>query len=749
MSHPTLPWPRLAIAALALLLMLLHASGVLPLPLLRQLDDFIYDTRLRTTMPGTLDDRIVIVDIDEKSLADIGRWPWNRLRLAELANELTERQQVRLLGFDIVFAEPDLSSGLPQLEGLATGELKDQPQFQATLQRLRSSLDYDARFADALRGRPVVLGYYFTGDRNGRKHGQLPAPVMERSALGGRPVRFTQWDGYGANLPRLAEAAPIAGFFNSVHDGDGVVRSVPLVAEHEGRYYESLALAMFRHLLGQPQVLPGLPQESWLPRNYQGLESLQLRQPGRLVEIPVDARVAALVPYRGRGGPQGGSFRYVSASELLLGRLPAGQLKDKIVLVGTTAPGMYDLRVTPVGTAYPGVEAHANLLSGLLDGALLVRPDYALGYEVLMLLLVGGVVTWLLSRLPPGPATLSVAAVVALLVALDSWLYLSQHLVMPLASLLCLAALLFVLQMGWSHGFEGRPRRALQRLFGSQVPPRLVDEMARDPQHQAMEAASLPLTVMVCDLRHFTQLSASMTAEQVREWVSRFFSCMTAVLQQHGGTLDKYVGDALLAFWGAPVQSPRHAEQAVAAAQAMVQALGPLNESLRARGLPEITMGIGLNTGMMWVGDMGSELQRSYTVMGENVTLAARIESLARSYGLPVLAGEGTRDAANHLKWQEIDRVRVKGRERPLTLYAPLPAEASEDPALASELVTWHLALKAYRAQDWDQADVQLLNLQRLNPVKQLYSLFAYRVAHLRKHPPAAGWDGAFTIDSK
>ncbi|AKJ26791.1 CHASE2 domain-containing protein [Caldimonas brevitalea] len=742
--------PRLALAAAALLVMLAHATGVLPLGWVSRLDHLIYDTRLRATLPGSLDERIVIVDIDEKSLAEVGRWPWGRQHMAALVRELFERQQVRLVGFDIVFAEPDRSSGLQQLEQLARRELKDQPQFLAKLQELRGPLDHDARFADALRGRPVVLGYYFNAEGSAGRHGSLPAPVMDRSDLAGRPVRFTRWEGYGANLPELAAAAPVAGFFNSLPDGDGVVRSAPLLAEHEGRYYESLPLAMFRRLLGHTEVAPGFPPERWLPRSYQGLESLELRRPGGRLAIPVDARVGALVPYRGPGGPAGGSFRYVSASELLQGKLAPGELRERIVLVGTTAPGMYDLRTTPVGEVYPGVEAHANLLSGLLDGRLPVRPDYALGYEVLMLLLAGvGLALWL-PRLRPAAAAAAVLAVVAALVGLNFWLYAGQRLVMPLASLLWLATLLFVIHLLCAYCLEGRPRRALERVYGRHLSPDQLDELvASTPSQAPALAARQPVSVLFCDLRNFSQLSAPLEAEQVRELMQMFLTRMTEVVAQHRGTLDKYIGDGLMAFWGAPLPAPDYAERAVAAARDMVLALAPLNQALRARGLPDVGFGIGLNTGMACVGDLGSEQRPSYTVLGDTVQVASRLEALTRSYGVDVLVGEGTREAAPHLAWQEVDRVRIKGKERLLTLYTPLAASPEHDKALASELAAWHMALKAYRAQDWDQADVQLLNLQRLNPGRQLYSLFAYRVSHLRKQPPPAGWDGAFSVDSK
>ncbi|MDP2325952.1 MAG: CHASE2 domain-containing protein, partial [Gammaproteobacteria bacterium] len=340
-------WSRIAITLIPLAFALLHASGVLSIEVLQRLDDIIYDGRLRATMPRTADERIVIVDDDEKSLAEVGRWPWARNRLAALTDELYVRQKVALVGFDIVFAEADESSGLKRLQQLAQGELRDQPAFAERLGQLQASLDYDAVFAKALEKRPVVLGYYFTSDRNGRTSGVLPAPVMEAGNLQGRPIKFTTWSGYGSNLAQIGNAAPMAGFFNSITDTDGVVRSIPLVAEHKGRYYESLSLAMFRMLNGLPSVEPGFPRDRIVSRSYQGLESILLRQGEKTLAIPVDDRVATLVPFRGPGGPEGGSFKYVSASELLAGKLAPEALKDKIVLVGTTAPGLLDLRVTP------------------------------------------------------------------------------------------------------------------------------------------------------------------------------------------------------------------------------------------------------------------------------------------------------------------------------------------------------------------------------------------------------------------
>lgn len=742
-------WSRIAVTLIPLLFALLHASSILQIDVLQRLDDIVYDTRLRATMPGTVDERIVIVDIDEKSLAEVGRWPWSRNKLALLTDELFVRQEVALIGFDVVFAEADDSSGLSRLKLLAQNELRDQAAFAQRLVELQGVLDYDALFAKSLVNKPAVLGYYFTSDRDGRTSGELPAPVMQKEALTGRPIKFTSWNGYGANISQIAQTVPMAGFFNSITEGDGVVRSIPLLAEYKGQYYESLSLAMFRMLVGLPKVEPGFPQERFLSRNYQGLESILLKQGGKTLAIPVDARVAALVPFRGRGGVNGGSFKYISAADLIAKRTPAAALKGKIVLLGTTAPGLLDLRVTPVGETYPGVETHANVISGLLDGKLLVKPDYAVGFEVLMLLLVG---VTLAVTLPLLTATKAVALSVAMLAGvfgLNLWLYLSYELVFPLASSVVMVLTAFALNMSYGYFVESRSKRELANLFGTYVPPELVDEMVKDPDSYSMKASSKELTVMFCDMRGFTKLSEKMEPTELQALLNEVFTRLTDIIRANRGTIDKYMGDCVMAFWGAPVETPSHAQLAVKTAIEMSAAVTKLNAEYRAKGIPEIGVGIGLNTGTMCVGDMGSDIRRSYTVIGDAVNLGSRLEGLSKTYGTEIVVSESTRKMAPDFAWLELDKVRVKGKEQAVGIYFPMGSSDKLDKNEATELKTWATVLKAYRNQDWDQCDVQLLNLERMGAKKFLYQLYVERVASMRLLPFDPGWDGATNFETK
>lgn len=742
-------WPRIAVTLLPVLFALLHAVGVARIGVLQRLDDVIYDARLRATSPHTQDARIVIVDIDEKSLAEVGRWPWSRNKLGQLVDALFDQQQIALLGFDVVFAEADESSGLARLNALARTELKDQAGFSERLRQLQPELDFDGIFAKALEKKPVVLGYYFTSDRAGWVSGRLPEPVLSRSGLQGSSIRATSWTGYGANIDVLAHAAPVAGFFNTITDGDGVVRSLPLLAEYKGQYYESMALAMFRVLTSMPAVAPGFSSTQFLSRRFQGLDRVLLQQGEKSLAVPVDERMATLVPYRGPGGVVGGSFRYVSAADILAKRIEPGSLKDQIVLVGTTAPGLLDLRATPVGEAYPGVEVHANLIAGLLDGNVLVKPDYALGYEVVVLAIAGLVLALGLPLLSALQAVALSVVVVVAMAGLNFWLYFSFGLVLPLASALLMALTALGLNMGYGYFVESRAKRELAGLFGTYVPPELVDEMVKDPDSYSMQAASRELTVMFCDMRGFTKMSEYMEPLQLQELLTGVFSRLTTVIRAHRGTIDKYMGDCVMAFWGAPVATPEHASLAVKAALEMVDAVRAINLEHRARNLPDIGVGIGLNTGIMCVGDMGSNIRRSYTVIGDAVNLGSRLEGLSKAYGVDIVVSESTRTLVPDFAWQELDRVRVKGKDQAVAIFWPMAPVDRLTADAAGELRMWATFIKAYRAQHWDQADVLLLNLMRMNAEKYLYQLYAERVAAMRLLPFDPEWDGATNFDHK
>jgi adenylate cyclase len=501
---------------------------------------------------------------------------------------------------------------------------------------------------------------------------------------------------------------------------------------------------MVRNLLGNPAITPGYPGNS--PASYAAMEWLDLKATGGgVMRIPVDENAATLIPYRGYQG----SFPYFSITDVLNDRIPQEKLAGRVVVVGTTAPGLMDLRATPVGAAYPGVEIHANLIAGMLDGSIKHKPPYILGADVLLVLIAGAVMAFLLPMLSPFRATVVGVIVLLLLLSVNFSFWHVSHVVLPLANGMIAIVLLYAMNMSWGYFVESRTKRQLTGLFGQYVPPELVEEMSRDPENYSMAGRKAELTVLFSDIRGFTTISEGLEPNELATLMNQYLGAMTLVVRKHRGTLDKYIGDAIMAFWGAPVDDPEHAKNAVRTGLEMHVALHELNKDLVARGWPELKIGVGVNTGPMTVGDMGSPVRQSYTVMGDAVNLGSRLEGITKQYGVGFIVGESTRELLKkEFVFRELDRVRVKGKEDPVGIYEPVGEEGAVAADDLDEIKLWNQVLRAYRAQDWDKAEVTLMNLQRIKP-RYLYDLYVKRVEHLRKEPPGENWDGVTIFETK
>jgi adenylate cyclase len=334
-------------------------------------------------------------------------------------------------------------------------------------------------------------------------------------------------------------------------------------------------------------------------------------------------------------------------------------------------------------------------------------------------------------------------------VALNLSLWSSANLVLPLATVLLMTLLLFGVNMSWGYFVESRTKRQFTELFGQYVPPELVDEMARDPQAYSMEGRNVELTVLFSDVRGFTNISEGLDPQELTHLMNDYLGAMTEVIRKNRGTLDKYMGDAIMAFWGAPIADPENARHAVLTALAMQKELKKLAEPFRQKGWPELHIGVGVNTGMMTVGDMGSPVRKAYTVMGDAVNLGSRLESITKQYGVGIVVGPQTRERLNGFVFREIDRVRVKGKDEPVTIFEPLGLVGEVPEETLGQLKLWQHALRLYRAQDWDQAELQLYNLSRQAPESRLFQLYLERLAVWRKNPPDANWDGVTTFETK
>ncbi|MEN3374152.1 adenylate/guanylate cyclase domain-containing protein [Dechloromonas sp. ZS-1] len=731
---------RSCIGILFSLMLLAHAAKIVEFPFITVLDHYLYDVRVRLFAKEGIDDRIVIVDIDERSLAAIGHWPWGRNKVADLVRRLNEDYHAAVIGFDIVFAEADDSSGLTELERLGQHELRDDKRFRNTLNALRSKLDYDQLFTERLKQSPSVLGYYFSNQQNARQGGQLPLPVFGPGSLASFAEQFVRWEGYGANLPHFQKAAASAGFFNPMVDFDGSIRRVPILVEHAGAYYEALSVAMVRTVLGKTEL------EAWAASPDSAIEAINIVTPRGTLSIPVDGDTSALVPYRGSEG----GFTYVSAVDVLEGKVDPNLMLGRIMLIGTTAPGLNDLRTTPVGSSYPGVEIHANLIAGILDGSISEKPAYLTGANIVMLIVVALTLITFLPRLSPLKGAFLAIILLASMIGINLAFWHYFNTVLPLACVLLAIFGLYGFNTAWGYFIESRSKRQFTELFGQYVPPELVDKMAQNPEQYSMEGRNQELTVLFSDVRSFTTISEGLDPKELTHLMNAYLDAMTKVIQQHQGTLDKYIGDAIMAFWGAPVENPHHTRQALLAALGMQTALRRLDDSFKERGWPCLQIGIGINTGIMTVGDMGSQIRRAYTVMGDAVNLGARLEGISKEYGVGIVVGESCLPSCPDFAFRELDRVRVKGKDAPVTIYEPLGLISEQSPETLHELAMWTLALEEYRAQNWNAAEASIRDLIALTPNRPLYTLYLARIAQLRTTPPEdANWDGVTTFKTK
>ena len=723
---------QFGLSLLFILLLTGHVGQIYNLYFVAKLDAALYDLKLRVFHPKTVDERVVIVDIDDKSLKEIGRWPWPRVEVAKLTHTLFSQYGVAAVGYDVIFSEPDQSSGLPVLERLAQGALAGDDSFAASLTRIRPQLDYDARLAEALAGGPTVLGYYFSFVPPVETNGQLPPAQFPCALVAKQGITPRHAVGYNANLKRLQDRAAGAAFFNMDADFDGVARRMPVLMEHEGQCYGSLAFLTARAGMGSgaPRIVPA-----------QGVHPTTLDLDG--LRIPLDAHANALVPYRAAN-----AFAYISASDVLHGRAPSSSLEGRIVLIGSTAPGIMDLRVTPVSRMLPGVEIHASLISGILDGTVKWEPVGVRAMELVSVAIAGLLLAALLPVISPLWAALVTLGLGLVLAGGDFYAWSAWNAQIPLAASLLAVLGLFVLNMSVGFFVEARSKAQITKLFGQYIPPELVDEMAKDPARYSLRGESKIMTVLFSDIVGFTSISEKLEAAQLADMLNLYLSAMTRIVQEGRGTIDKYIGDAVMAFWGAPMSDDHHARDAVLAALAMQKGLLELNPHLEARGWPAVKIGVGVNTGRMSVGNMGSEFRMAYTVMADAVNLASRLEALTRQYGVGVLVGESTRAECPDLSFQMIDRVRVKGKDIPVAIYEPLGETAALPPERLKEADLFEAAYADYLARRWDESEIRLMQLGKISQ-RKLYQVYLDRVTHFRFNPPPPEWDGVFTYTTK
>lgn len=734
---------RLGIAAVVTTFFAMHLYGQLELGFVSQVERNLYDARMRLTLPNAKPDDVVIVDIDEKSIAALGHWAWPRDIMARGVDRLFDDYGIRVLGFDIVFAEAWDPSALEMLEQIETEWPSLTPEQREILTAQKTKWDTDTTFAESLIGRNVVLGYVFkdyVAENDVATTGKLPPPLFLKEQLSQLSLEIIPAEGFVGSFAMHMDAVGVGGFFsNPTVDDDGIFRRVPLLQSYQGDIYSSLAFEVAKRALGTSsiQFVFADPTAELTGLNLEGIKlGDQL--------IPVDEQLNALVPYQGRAG----SFEYVSFIDVLNQEVDIETLFDKVVLIGTSAPGLLDLRATPVGSRFIGVEVHANLVHGILNGGMKQSPQFMQGVELLSLLLIAVVIS-LLTLMPAAVGILGLIGIVVGVFYLGVYGWSVHNIDVPVATSIAQALALFLLQFAYSFAVEARKKRHLSKVFGQYIPEELVADLDKSEQEVSLEGENREMSVLFSDVRSFTTISEGLDPVELTQLMNDFLTPITKVIHENRGTIDKYMGDAVMAFWGAPLKDEKHAYNSVAAGLQMITALEELQPHFQSKGWPEIKVGVGANTGPMNVGNMGSEFRMAYTVLGDTVNLGSRLEGLTKQYGVQFIVSEMTALAAPEFLYRSLDEVKVKGKNEPVKILEPICLVADASEVLKQQLVAWEQALALYRAQQWQEAIAAIVALQAEGPERIVYSIYLDRIAHFEAEPPAAEWDGVYTHTSK
>lgn len=746
---------------IGLFLMGLYLSRPLILELF-ELKAFDQRLRWRGELPTT--GQVVIVAIDEKSLLEMGQWPWSRIVMGELIETLS-RQGAKVIGLDVAWPEPERRSGVldalyDEEQGLGSPammrELKTQlgrlaqenPSMDQFLRQVARTVHPDQVLAKAIEesGR-VVVGDFLFMKAEEPAEGSLQDPEDAKGWLGkmhypvvrshgAKPVDLPvpKPKGVKGNIPPIIEAAKAIGFFNMVPDPDGVVRAAPLVMVLGENVVAPLAIQTLRFASQNP---------SWLILDLEPYGVAGVQWEGGW--IPTSEEGFLIINYRGKAR----TFPYVSAVDVLKGRVVQEQIRGKIVLVGAVATGIYDLRVTPLDPIFPGVEVHATILDNIIKGDYIQRPGWVSLLDLLILLCLGILLGIFLPRLRPMPGALLMLAIFWGQLYLNTQVLITQGYWLNAIYPSLLVPLSYLAVTMHKYVMEEREKRRLKGAFQVYVAPAVVQEIIKDPKALKLGGEQKVLTVLFSDIRGFTTISEGLRPEELVLLLNEYLTEMTQVIFKHEGTLDKYIGDAIMAIYGAPLPQEDHPLRACLSALEMIEALKVLRERWRPKGLPELDIGIGINTGEMVVGNMGSERRFDYTVMGDNVNLASRLEGLNKQYGTHILVSESTVSCLQEkIPFREVDLVRVKGRSQPVRIYEILsPKDALAGNSSWLELFARGLVL--YRQMRWEEAAGCFCEVLKVIPQDGPSRLYLERCRSFMAEPPSGLWEGVHSWETK
>ena len=691
----------------------------------------LFQPRVKTIRP------VVIVDIDEKSLADsrLGQWPWPRTRIADIVTNLTKLGAV-VIAFDAVFSEPDRLN--PDIAADTFRNLDE-----ATREKLRALPSNDQIFADAIKQSRVVLGESGGPDVHTL---DKDLPMTGLAMLGEEPQPFMyKFPGLLRNVEVLEHAAAGRGLFTIRPERDGIVRRVPMVMVAQGVVMPSLTFEMLRVASGSSTIL--------IKTDKAGIERVAVKG----FAIPTDANGQLWVHYARRD-----PSLYVSAVDVMDGRVPQDRIAGKLVLIGTSAIGLNDIKTTPVSPAMPGVEIHAQVLESALTGAVVAQPNYGIALEFFGALILGLLVIAFAPNL--GPITLvAVGGLFASALAGTSWFFYAQHkLLIDFTYPLMSTTAIYLTLIFTSFVREQSQRRQIRSAFGQYLSPALVEQLAQSPEKLVLGGEQREMTIMFSDMRGFTSISETYKNDPqgLTALMNRFLTPLTNAILNRKGTIDKYMGDAIMAFWNAPLDDKEHQINACEAAIDMLERCDALDkareEEARDGGYAHIplSIGVGLNTGTVVVGNMGSDVRFDYSVYGDSVNLASRLEGQSKEYGFPIIVGSKTAMAVKEkFAILELDFIMVKGKKEPEVIYAIAGRDDVAQSGRFQRLRNLTIEMLAcYRNRDWEGALAAIdrgRNTDDGHALSSLYKLYELRIRNYIESPPPEDWNGAYALLTK
>ena len=680
---------------------------------------------------------VVIVDIDEASLKAIGQWPWPRTTIADLITQITQLGAVAI-GFDIIFPEPDRMS--PAIA---------ERSFRGIDAETRAKLDHlpsnDDALAEAIKHSRVVVGQ--AGAATPEVKTAADAALQTGFAVRGpdpRPYLVT-FAGLLRNVPAIEQAAAGRGLFSIDPESDGIIRRVPVIMTAQGSVVPSLSTELLRVVTGSSAILVRVDQA--------GVEAVAV--PG--LEVPTDRNGQFWVHFN-HHDPE----RYVSAKDVLQGNVPPDRLAGKLVLIGTSAIGLLDLKTTPIDAAIPGVEVHAQILESVLSKSSLVNPNYAIGAELAIAVLFGLAIIVAAPMLPASIVIVLGGCLIAGLIGLSLYLFVEHNLLIDFTYPLISSWLIYLVLTFVNYFREQKQRRQIRSAFGYYLSPHMVEQLARSPEKLVLGGEERRMTILFSDVRGFTTISEHYKDDPqgLTRLMNRFLTPLTNAIIERKGTIDKYIGDAIMAFWNAPVDDNEQEANACEAALEMLSRAETLNGELKREAetnggvyMP-LRIGIGLNTGPCVVGNMGSDFRFNYSVLGDTVNLASRLEGRTKDYRIPIVIGSRTAEGATkRFAVMEIDLIMVKGKKQPEAVFTVLGrSEVEADPRCQELRDANAQMLRRFRNQQWDDAIDLISHCRKFAngfDLSGLYDMYEERIELYRAQPPGSGWDGVYEAETK